>query len=191
QINRYGRAGIILARRLHRRRHAVDQLPVGRTQVGAARARRVVALPGGRRAAVEIRRRRESLRDNRRADRPAVALEQLAVRLVAHQHLRQARDDQRVDDPEQDRGHDRHQQCCLEMLFHDASLNVVMTTSIILIPMKGAISPPTPEISMLRRRSASALMARYDTPRSASGTSATMISALKMTAERIADSGVF
>ena len=34
-------------------------------------------------------------------------------------------------------------------------------------------------------------MARYFTPRSASGISAMMISALKMTAERIADCGVF
>ena len=34
-------------------------------------------------------------------------------------------------------------------------------------------------------------MARYFTPRSASGISAMMISALKITAESIADSGVF
>src|SRR5436190_1921897 len=45
-------------------------------------------------------------------------------------------------------------------------------------------------MSRLRRSSASALIGRYFTPRSAKGTSATMTTALKITADRIADAGL-
>src|SRR4029077_823119 len=54
----------------------------------------------------------------------------------------------------------------------------------------GAMMPPTPYSSIERRNSAPAPSGRYFTPRSASGMSRTMISALKMTADRIALDGV-
>src|SRR5262245_30213721 len=58
-----------------------------------------------------------------------------------------------------------------------------------LIPTNGATTPPTPYTRSDRRRSAAAPSGRYRTPRSARGMRATMMSALKITAERIALSG--
>ena len=58
------------------------------------------------------------------------------------------------------------------------------------IPGKGAMMPPTPYTNMLRRKSAAALMGLYATPRRASGMSAMMMSALKITAANTALSGL-
>ena len=63
--------------------------------------------------------------------------------------------------------------------------------SMALMPTKGAMMPPSPYTSRLRRSRAAAPMARNLTPRSASGTSTTMINALNITADRMALSGVF
>ena len=63
-----------------------------------------------------------------------------------------------------------------------------MTMSMSLMPMNGAMMPAERRrSSRLRRSTAAAPSARNLTPRSASGISATMIRALKMTAERIAE----
>src|SRR6202453_3870760 len=67
----------------------------------------------------------------------------------------------------------------------------VIITSINLIPINGAIIPPSPYTSRFRRSKASAPSGRYFTPRKASGTSAMIISALKITAESIAECGFF
>src|SRR5208282_5986850 len=70
------------------------------------------------------------------------------------------------------------------------SLMPVMNMSISLMPMNGTTKPPNPYTSKFCRKSDSALIALYLTPRNASGIRATMMSALKMTAESIADCGV-
>jgi two-component system sensor histidine kinase KdpD len=56
-----------------------------------------------------------------------------------------------------------------------------------LMPIKGTIRPPRPYISRLRRKSTAAPTGRYFTPLSASGMRNTMINALKITADRIAE----
>src|SRR5450755_3227046 len=65
-----------------------------------------------------------------------------------------------------------------------------MNMSISLIPINGTTSPPNPYTSKFCRSRDSALIALYATPRSASGIRATMMSALKITAESTADCGV-
>ena len=62
--------------------------------------------------------------------------------------------------------------------------------SISLMPTKGAINPPDAIDKQIAPQQASASIARYFTPRRASGIKAMMISALNMTAESTADSGV-
>ena len=90
-------------------RDPVDQLLVGRTEVRSRRGPGVVAAAGRRRPRVEVARRGERLADDARADDLAVALDQLAVGLVREQHLRQAGDDERIDEAQQHRGHHGHQ----------------------------------------------------------------------------------
>src|SRR5262249_39677496 len=98
-------------------------------------------------------------------------------------------------------GHDKHHQECGLKLFehkspnrspnhHYARCNHPRSLSIAQIAGNGAISPPIPYTIRFRRSICAALCGLYRTPRSASGTRATMMSALKMTAARIALEGV-
>ena len=64
-----------------------------------------------------------------------------------------------------------------------------MKRSISLMPINGIIIPPNPQISRFLRKRASAPSGRYDIPFNAMGMSAGIMSALKITAERIADVG--
>src|SRR5580698_5435689 len=71
-----------------------------------------------------------------------------------------------------------------------AKWRYVITMSINLMPMNGATRPPSPQIKRFCRSRTAAPAGRYFTPRSANGISAMMMSALKITADRIADCGV-
>src|ERR1035438_1340370 len=97
---------------------------------------------------MQVSRPGERLPNNSRADNFSVAHNQLPIGLVAEKHLRQAGHHQRIDDPQQYRGDDRHQNCNLKILFHRspsyASPTPMMSMSISLIPMKGTMIPPTP-----------------------------------------------
>src|SRR5215469_18029317 len=61
--------------------------------------------------------------------------------------------------------------------------------SINLIPIKGKITPPKPQMVRFLRSSASAPRGRYSTPLRATGMSAGIIKALNITADKIADVG--
>ena len=61
-------------------------------------AMRVVAVAGGRRPRLEVARRRERLTDQPRADDPAVALDERAVRALRERDLGDARHGERIDD---------------------------------------------------------------------------------------------
>ena len=82
-------------------------------------------------------------------------IDQLAVGFVGKHHLRDARHGQRIQQAQQDRRHEGHQGCDEKVpsdihvtrsfdVRHHARPSAVMITSMILIPMNGAISPPTP-----------------------------------------------
>src|SRR5262249_32525539 len=114
---------------------------------------RVVAVAGRRRTAVKVARCCEPLTDDRRPDDMSTPLAQLSIRLVAEQRLRQPGHDERVDDAEQHRGDHGHQHGNDEIPgeihirvhpWPQASLSVVMTTSMSLMPTNGAMMPPTP-----------------------------------------------
>src|ERR1044072_5886517 len=79
---------------------------------------------------------------------------------------------------------------CSLWLISYANPIAVIIMAIIFIPMNGTTIPPSPYSSKFRRNSDDADIARYLTPRRASGMSAMITSALKMTADSIADSGV-
>ena len=74
--------------------------------------------------------------------------------LRREEKLREGRDDEWIDNAEQQGGHDGHQDCCYKMFFHcsfletnalpQAQRRLVITISISLMPMKGAMIPPTP-----------------------------------------------
>lgn len=65
-----------------------------------------------------------------------------------------------------------------------------MNKSISLMPMKGAIMPPTPYMRRFLRSNALAPIGLYSTPLRANGIRIGMIIALNMMAERIALSGL-
>ena len=85
----------------------VQQSGVERTQVRSARGRSVVGLrAGGGGPAPEILRIRETLTDQSRADELAVLMDQAALGLARKCQLRDARDEERIRDAEQDRHRD-------------------------------------------------------------------------------------
>src|SRR5262249_35303968 len=125
----------------------VDQLLVRRSEVRAARIGRVVAVAGRRETAVKVGSAGKTLADDRGPDRPPVAHDELTVRLVAEERLRETRHDEGIHEAQQDGRHDGHQGGDQEILADahgQASLNVVMMTSTILMPTNGAMMPPTP-----------------------------------------------
>ena len=68
---------------------------------------------------MQVSRRAESLADNSRTDnRPIGARQQLTIGLVVKQRLRQTGHHQRIDDAQQDRRYDRHQDCDFKILLH-------------------------------------------------------------------------
>ena len=140
---------------------------------------------------MEVARACEDLADQPRADGLAVSLDEPAVRTVGEGDLRDACDDQRVDESGQHGEREKGEQRGEELAAHQTIPEPVpMTRSISLIPMNGMTMPPSAVDEQVAAQDARrADCARKRTPRSASGISATMISALKMTAERIADSG--
>ena len=93
---------------------------------------------------MEVRRSSEALADQARADDDAVALDERAVGLVREADLRDARDRERVEDPEDDRERDEGEQRREQLAPHQTSPVAPTTRSISLIPMNGAITPPAP-----------------------------------------------
>src|SRR6185437_16270139 len=59
--------------------------------------------------------------------------------------------------------------------------------SIALMPINGTMTPPSPQINKLRRSKALAPTGRYTTPLSAMGINSGIMSALKITADKMAD----
>ena len=93
---------------------------------------------------MEVLRRGEALTDQARADDDAVALDERAVRPGREPELRDAGDRERVDDPEEDGEGHEGEEGGEELAPHQTSPVAPTTRSISLIPMKGAITPPTP-----------------------------------------------
>src|SRR5579863_3832626 len=134
--------------------HAVDQHLVRGPEVRAARIAGVIAgaCRGGTRA--EISGRGKWLADQMRADNLSVHCDEVAIRLPGEENLREARYYERVDQAQQNRRYNGHQDRSYEVLFHrsfletnplsQAQCRVVMIISISLIPMNGAMIPPTP-----------------------------------------------
>src|SRR6266567_4918904 len=83
----------------------VDQLLVRRGVVGAARVGGVIAVACSRWPGVEVLRAGKRLADDARADELAILLDQLAVRLVLEENLREAGDEVGIDEAE-DEGRD-------------------------------------------------------------------------------------
>jgi hypothetical protein len=85
---------------------ARDERLVRLREVGAAGAGCVVSVTGVGRTAMEIAGAREALTDDGGANDLTVAGDELAVGLVAHGELREAGDDERIDDAEENRRDD-------------------------------------------------------------------------------------
>eukprot|EP01022_Parablepharisma_sp_SALTPOND_P006709 TRINITY_DN12717_c1_g1_i1.p1 TRINITY_DN12717_c1_g1~~TRINITY_DN12717_c1_g1_i1.p1 ORF type:complete len:1877 (-),score=641.20 TRINITY_DN12717_c1_g1_i1:7532-13162(-) len=176
---------------------------VGRAQVAAAGGHAVIGEgPGGRRTAPEIGRAGEVLADQFGTDQLALAFDQAAIGLLGEEALGQAGHRQRIQPaqqyPQQDEQRQRRAQRVGSRGFHDAILAQEVQTrpkaasnmSISLMPTKGTSRPPRPQISRLRRSSTAAPSARQRTPRRASGIRATITSALKITADMMAELGL-
>ncbi len=128
--------------------HAVDQLLVRRAEIGAAGVGGVIAVSRRRSARMKVAGAGEWLSHDPRADDSAVAHDELAVGLVGEEHLRDAGDDQRINDSQQNGRGDGHQDCGNKILFHRCASYAnpmrLISMSISLIPMNGAMMPPKP-----------------------------------------------
>ena len=165
---------------------AVAQRIVRRRIAGRRRGGRIVG--GGRRTRLEILVLGERLGDQHRADHLAVrGPDDAAVRLEREQGLADHPEYAGIDAADDDDADGDEHEALGEIAQHRSSpeknyatrRRATMTRSIALMPMNGTITPPRPQISRLRRNSASAPSARYFTPLSAIGMSSGMISALK------------
>ena len=133
----------------------------------------------------------EVLADQLRADHLAVLLDQAAVRLMRKEQLRDARHRQRIGDAGDQRHDDDHQDGGTNAVscHCDASLDEADGGDDHVDQLDAderhddAAEAVDQQIAAQQRRGADG---RYATPRSASGISAMMISALKMIADRIA-----
>src|SRR5262245_25576965 len=136
----------------------------------------------------------ELLADLRGAVHLAVPHDHAAIGLGGEKHLCQACHGQGIDEAGDQGQSDQQEERRADLSQHGCSpqarCRAVTTRSMALMPINGMMIPQTPEISRLRRSSGPAPIARKATPFSASGISATMISALKMMADRIALCGV-
>jgi len=130
----------------------------------------------------------ERLAEQLGADHVAVVGDEGPVGLVVEQPLRDAGHGERVGDSEQDGEHqqdaDRGASWRRISGSHRGDDDVDE-----LDPDERGDEAPDPYRRMLRRSTSAAFVARNLTPRSASGINATMISALKITADRIAERG--
>src|SRR5215472_6262667 len=97
---------------------------------------------------MEVRRTRKTLRDDARSDGLTILVNELTVCLVGEDQLSESRDHKGIDNPKENGSSDCHQNRCNEILLHGnvlyASPICVIRMSIILIPMKGTMIPPTP-----------------------------------------------
>ena len=125
--------------------HAQQQLGIGRAKVRPGADRGVVAVPGGRRAGMEVLGLGEGLADQAGPDDVTVrVLDQRAVGLVVERHLGDAGDDQREDEPRDDREDDHHHQRGKQLATHHDTPRFEMIRSMSLMPTKGATMPPSP-----------------------------------------------
>src|SRR5690348_10178598 len=90
----------------------------------------------------------KSLSDDTGSDDLPAAFDELPIRLVRKHDLRQSGHNQRIDDSQQDRGRDGHQDCGNQILLHDkfpyASPILVINMSMSLMPINGMMMPPMP-----------------------------------------------
>src|SRR5882724_3759430 len=147
QINRHWDVRIFTLQGGHVALHAVDQFLVRRSQLRSVGIGGVVVH--SRWPRVKISRPREPLTNDARSDNSPIRLDQLPIRFIVKQDLRESRDHERINDSEQDRGRDSHQDGSDKILLHNAlSLQArparVITISISLIPMNGTTIPPAP-----------------------------------------------
>src|SRR4029077_12769214 len=119
--------------------------------------------------AKEVFRVGEVLPDQPGADQLAVLDDQAAVGLVVKDDLGDARDDERIDQSGDNRDHQRQASRAQQFGWERANdgfrtsharCTAVMRMSINLMPAKGAMMPPTPQSSRLRRSNAAAPIGR-------------------------------
>ncbi len=93
---------------------------------------------------MEVLRPLEDLADQRRPDDRAVPLHERAVGPVRERDLRHAGHDQRIDDAHEHGEDEERDDRGNELAAHQRIPSCVMTMSISLIPMNGAMMPPSP-----------------------------------------------
>src|SRR5579862_8241872 len=97
---------------------------------------------------MEVGSAREALADDSRTDGFARHPNELPIRLTRKDDLRQPGNDKGIDEAQQNRGGDSHQDCGHQILFHCelhyARPMRVISRSITLMPMNGMMIPPTP-----------------------------------------------
>src|SRR5689334_15773222 len=90
----------------------------------------------------------EALSDEARSDGFSVFLDELTIRFLRKDQLRETGDDQGINDPQQDGRCDRHQDRGNQVFLHGylpyARPTWVIRMSMTLIPMKGTMMPPAP-----------------------------------------------
>ena len=86
----------------------------------------------------------ERLAEQRRADDDSVASHERAVRPVAEGDLRDAGDGERVEDADEEREGEEDEDRGDELAAHQLTPSPVRARSTILMPTKGATTPPTP-----------------------------------------------
>src|SRR3954451_21079178 len=100
--------------------------------------------PGRRRPTLEVGLAGEGLAQQRRTDDRAVLLHERAVRLVVEGDLADREHGQGIAQTEDDGQHDQHPEGGKELPTHHLTPSALMTMSMALIPMNGAIRPPRP-----------------------------------------------
>ncbi len=100
--------------------YAVEELLVRGRVVGAAGVGGVIAVAGGGGTRVEVAGRAEGLAEDARTDEGAVLGDELSVGLVLEEELRQAGDDERVGDSEEEGRDDGIEDGGGEVAFHGA-----------------------------------------------------------------------
>src|SRR5581483_10492924 len=126
----------------------VDELAVGRAEVGAARVGSVVAPGAGiRRSGMEVARLGEALADQLRADYLPAAHDEAAIGLPGEGSLRDYIDRERIDDAGHHRQRYHHrdrgkQRAHVSLPY--ARCRAATSKSIALMPMNGMSTPPRP-----------------------------------------------
>ena len=121
-------------------------------------------------------------------DHLAIDRDEAPVGAVGHRELRDTGDGERVDHAEQDGEDQEHPDPGEQLTAHQPNLSPVTSRSTSLIPMNGATTPPEPvDRQVPAEHQSPPAAAGTARPGARAGSAATMMSALKITADRIAD----